>query len=319
MKKETCIVNLDLPPYERWGFLVDYKNEVNDLLQCYLNDFEGADFIFESIGMYKEVIISRDYLEEIEFIASISKFSANQVLIANLYYDILKFYLGCTAFAFEHNGKIIHARNLDWWTDNNLLSKHSKIFDFQSGGKTVFKTVGWFGFIGALSGIKPQKFSLTLNAVSSNDSPEIATPVSFLLRDVLATANSFEQAKLKLESTTIVSDCLLLLSGTQAHEMLVIERTPTRFATRAATNNFIVVTNDYKQLENNLTANSLLQHTSCGRYERAEILLNSSKPNNFEECFAILQDEKVMMGITVQQMVFDNQSGKIALKKTGLD
>jgi len=316
MKKEEYIVNLDLPPEERWKFLIDYKEEVNDLLQCYLNDFEGAEFIFESIGAYKQEIISEEYLKEIEFIASISKFSSNEILIANLYYDVLKFYLGCTAFAFENNGKVIHSRNLDWWTKNNLLSKHSKIFDFRRNGNTVFKTVGWVGFIGALSGIKPHKFSLTLNAVLSNDNPELAKPVSFLLRDILDSANTFEEAKRKLEITTIASDCLILLSGTKSKEMVVIERTPTRFATREAENNFIIVTNDYKQLENNLAEESILQSTSCGRFDRTKELLNKKKPINFEECFNILKDEKVMMGITVQQMVFDNNSGEIKLIKT---
>ncbi len=270
MTTNEHIINLDLPPYKRWEFLIDYKAEVNELLQYYLNDFNEANLIFESIGDYKNAIISSDYLEEIDFIASITNFSANEILIANLYYDILKFYLGCTAFAVNTGETVLHARNLDWHTENNLLSKHSKIFNFQRHGKTVFKTVGWLGFIGALSGTKPSKFSLTLNAVSSSDSPEIATPVSFLLRDVLDSSHSFEQAKTKLESTTIASDCLILLSGTQSHELVVIERTPKRFASRLPNNGYIVVTNDYKQLQNNLSEESILQTTSCRRYETAE-------------------------------------------------
>ena len=316
MKTEEFIVNLDLPADERWKFLLNFKQEINDLLQCYLNDFKDAAFIFESIGLYKQAIISNDYLNEIDFIASISNYSPDEVLIANLYYDVLKFYFGCTAFAFEHKGNIVHARNLDWWTENNLLSKHSKIFNFQRNGKTVFKTVGWVGFIGALSGIKPQKFSLTLNAVLSNDSPELATPISFLLRDVLTSAQTFDEAKKQLESTTIASDCLILLSGTQPNEMIVIERTPKRFATRQAENDFIIVTNDYKQLENNLSGESILQSTSCGRYERVETLLNYHKPNSLDESLKVLMDERIMMGITVQQMVFDNTSGEIKLRKT---
>jgi acid ceramidase/N-acylethanolamine-hydrolysing acid amidase len=316
MKQEEYIVNLDLPAEERWHFLVDYKEEVNDLLQCYLDDFKGSEFIFEGISEYKKAIISQEYLKEIEFIASISKFSADEVLIANLYYDVLKFYFGCTAFAFEKNGKVMHSRNLDWSTKNNLLSKHSKVFDFQRSGKTIFKTIGWVGFIGALSGIKPHKFSLTLNAVLSNDSPEIATPISFLLRDILTSANTFKEAKQALESITIASDCLILLSGTKANEIVVIERTPKRFSTREATNNFIVVTNDYKQLENNTTEESLLQATSCDRFDRTTALLNEKKPKNLDECIEILKDEKVMMKITVQQMVFDNNTGEIKLIKT---
>lgn len=315
MTQDEYVINLDLPPSLRWSFLVDHTEEINELLSCYLNDFEGADFIFDSVEAYKQEVISKDYLEEIEFIASISNYSPDQVLIANLYYDVLKFYLGCTAFAVEHQGGILHARNLDWWTDNDILGNYSKVFDFQRGGKTVFKTIGWFGFIGALSGTKPHGFSLTLNAVSSKDQAEIAVPVSFLLRDVLDACTDYDEAKEKLESTIIASDCLILLSGIREHEMVVVERSPKRFATRIAQNGYVVVTNDYKELENNVSGASVLQSTSCSRYERTVELLKANLPVDSNECFKILRDDKVLMGITVQHMVFDNNKGRAELIK----
>ena len=315
MQEPEIIINLDLPPSQRWAFLVDYASEINELIQCYLNDFQGAEYLFGAIGSFKHAVIASEYLEEIEFIASISKFTADEVLVANLYYDVLKFYFGCTAFAVESEGKMLHARNLDWWTDNNLLSRHSKIFAFQKQGQTVFKSVGWVGFVGVLSGVKPGKFSITLNAVLSKDQPEIAIPISFFIRDVLATANSFDEAKAKLENTTIASDCLLLLAGAQTGEMAVIERTPTRSATRNPERHFITVTNDYKLIEN-IVGESELQSTSCGRYDRAVSLLNQSTPQTTADCLAILQDENVMMGITVQQMVFHVATGEVELIKT---
>ena len=70
------IVNLDMGPSERWTFLKDYSAEVNDLLGCYLKDFSGEEYIFESINIYKDQIISEEYLAEIEYVASISKYSA---------------------------------------------------------------------------------------------------------------------------------------------------------------------------------------------------------------------------------------------------
>lgn len=312
---EEHIVDLDLPVNKRWGFLINYQSEINDLLQYYLSDLENADVRLDEICLQVKDKITTEYNEEIEFISSITNFSANEVLRANLYYDMLKFYLGCTAFGVEYNGRVLHSRNLDWWTENNILSSYSKIFDFRKSGKTVFKTVGWVGFIGVLSGTKPGKFSLTLNAVLSNDKPQIELPITFLIRDILSTADSFEEAKEKLERTKIASDCLLLLTGTKEGEMVVIERTPTRYATRTTDKKYIVVTNDYKKLENNSSEEGLLQLTSCGRFDRTENLLETMLPVNIEMCFNILQDENVMMGITVQQMVFDNQTGKVTLIK----
>jgi acid ceramidase len=314
MELTERIVDLELPVEKRWEFLEQFKMEINDLLDCYLNDFQEAAYLFKSIGDYKKEIISPNYLEEVKYIAAISKFDEDQVLIANLYYDVLKFYFGCTAFAVETGSTTYHCRNLDWHTNNNLLSRHSMVFNFKKNGETVFKTVGWPGFVGALSGTKPNKFSLTLNAVLSNDEPEIAFPVSFLLRDVLFKAESYQEAKEILESTPIASDCLILLSGIGRNEKVVIERTPKRFATRKSNDSFIVVTNDYKELENG-KADTLLQATSCGRYDRAIELLRQKIPDTSEKCINILQDDKVMMRMTVQQMIFNNRTGEINLVK----
>ena len=315
MNIKEHIVNLDLPAEHRWDFLSDYHDEIDDLLECYLNDFEGAELIFESIDMYKELVIPQDYIKEASSIAAISKFSENEVFIANLYYDVLKFYFGCTAFAVTNESTVLHARNLDWHTENNLLSEHTRIFNYQRGGRTIFKTVGWVGFIGALSGIKPGSFSVTLNAVLSNDSPEIAYPISFLLRDVLDVCSNYEQALQKLQETTIASDCLLLLSGISSNEKAVIERTPKRQATRFSTGSTIVVTNDYKELDNNETSESILQSTSCGRFDRASELINNNGIMNSSDCIKVLQDQNVMMGITVQQMCFNNTTGEIVVLK----
>jgi acid ceramidase len=310
------IIDLDLTPHERWQFLSGYITDMDELLSCYLRDFEGAEsMLLAGMIEYKKNILPAHYLEEIACVASFSRFSEDQVLLANLYYDILKLYFGCTAFAVNTGETTFHCRNLDWHTENNVLSRHSMIFDFRHDGETLFKTVGWPGFIGALSGTKPGKFSLTLNAVLSQDPPEVAFPISFLLRDVLTSADSYADARTMLEQTPIVSDCLILLSGIGAQEHIVIERTPRRAAVRETGEQFIAVTNDYKKLQNG-TGGNILQATSCSRYDRALTLLREAIPQNNEACLNILQDEDVAMQITVQQMVFNNKTGEISLLRT---
>jgi acid ceramidase/N-acylethanolamine-hydrolysing acid amidase len=309
------IVNLDLPPRERWQFLKAYTNEINELFHCYLQNAYGNDVFYEAVTQYKELIVPHEYQEELRAVADVCAFNENEVLVGNLYYDVLKFFFGCTAFA-THNGQtMLHSRNLDWPTDDNLLSRHSMIFDFQRGGQTVFKTVSWPGFIGALSGTKPGRFSITLNAVTSVDKPELAYPVTFLLRDVLTVAKSYPDAKKLLEETIIASDCLLLLSGVNPGEHVVVERTPKRHATRQSGENFIIVTNDYKQLENGLAEN-ILRETSCSRYERAQELLRTKELVSRADCFEILKDPDIQMQITVQQMVFDNTNGEVKVIRT---
>ena len=310
------VVNLDLAPEERWTFLADYKSEMEALFDCYLNDIISGIDQLKHLQGFEFQLIPESYLKEIEGIASMINFSPYEVLIANLYYDILKFYFGCSAFAYHNGERMFHARNLDWHTENNLLSDHSMIFEFQKEGKTIFQSVGWPGFIGVLSGNRPNSFSITLNAVLSEDPVELATPISFFIRDVLTEASTYKEAVNRLTNETLMSDSLLLISGIQTNEMCVIERTPKRFAVRKASSNFIAVTNDYKVLSNAFSEHNNLQSTSCGRYDAVVNYLSKKKVSNVQDCWDILQDGNVMMGITVQQMVFENPTGKIHLIKT---
>lgn len=311
---QEITINLDLPPNQRWDFAVDYRNEINELIACYQKDIEDYEALFEEYLVVFKTQIPAAYLEEIKCIAKYCDYNENQVLFANLYYDIVKYAFACTAFAYYQEGAIWHARNLDWWTENEALKKHTKIFNFSKKGKTVFQSVGWVGYAGVLSGMKPDCFSITLNAIVSDEAPNLAKPVSFLLREVLEGNYSFDSAKQLLEKTPIVCDCLLLLAGTKKNELVVIERTPTTSKTRTATENFIIVTNDYKEINTSKVGNeTILNETSCGRYDQTKELLESTFPKDEKECFEILNHPKVKMKITVQQMIFSAKRNKIQL------
>lgn len=312
---ETIEINLDLPPSQRWHFAKQYTQEINEIIAGYWKDFEDyVDLINEYLDLYKTLFIPDDYIQEIQCIAQYCAYNEDQILIANLYYDIIKFAFACTAFAFKNDDSIWHARNLDWWTENDILEKYTKVFNFTRGGNTVFKSVGWVGFVGVLSGYKPQNFAITLNAIVSEEPPHIAKPVSFLLREILEQDNNFQRAKKMLQETEIVCDCLLLLSGIENDEMVVIERTPRTSKTRQSENGFIIVTNDYKLINHEGKNGNILNDTSCGRYDKTASLLKEKTPSNATECFKILSNEAVKMQITVQQMVFNSKQNLLEIK-----
>jgi hypothetical protein len=312
---QTIEVNLDLPPKDRWHFAANYTQEINEIIACYWIDLEDYVELIESyLDAYKSLFIPSSYIEEIQCIANYCDYTADQILIANLYYDIVKFAFACTAFAFEKDDSIWHARNLDWWTENDVLKKYTKTFNYTKGGKTVFQSVGWVGFVGVLSGVKPNQFSITLNAIVSDEAPNMAKPITFLLREVLEGNSNFQQAQEILEQTEIICDCLLLVAGTTADEIIVIERTPRSSKTRYAENGFIIVTNDYKKIAYESKNQSALKDTSCGRYDKTKFLLKQELPSNTSDCFEILNNKAVKMQITVQQMVFNAKLGLVEVK-----
>lgn len=311
---ERIKINLDLTPEERWKFLKKYNQEVNELIKYYLSDLGDVGMFKEFIDHYKLVNISKSYQDEIKVVSRETLFSENDVLITNLYYDALKMVFGCTAFCSMNNNELLHARNLDWWSEKNILGDYTKIFDFEKNGKIVYSTIGWPGFIGALSGVKKGAFSITLNAVLSNESPQFATPITFLIRDVLENVSNFDDAVNILSKTIIASDCLIMVVGCKKNECVVIERTPTRFAIRKSTNSCLIVTNEYLSLLENRLTNDTLQLTASSRYERVRELISQKSPKSISDHFNILSDSKIQMGITVQQMVLNPNTGEINLK-----
>lgn len=313
MKRIT--INLNSNPQERWNCIESYRNEINELIGMYLNDLEDISFFESVIDYYKMSYINPEYIKELEGIASFTDFNVNQLLLANLYYDALKLVFGCTAFSVATEHGNLHVRNLDWWSDNNLLKQYSKIFDFEKDGEIIFSSVGWPGFIGVFSGLKAHKYAITLNAVLSQEQPKLAPPITFKIREVLESTDSYADAVKILTTESIASDCLLLITGTNQHERLVIERTPTMgYIRKPDTKNNLVVTNGYLKMTNKNIEGDVLQESSCGRQDRALELLNKAKPETIQDCFQIIDDANIKMGITMQQMVFNVNQGTISLK-----
>lgn len=246
-----------------------------------------------------------------------------EVLVANLYYDAFRAILGCTAFALDTPEGPIHARNLDWWTENNMLSDYTLVVEYEGGScPGSYKSVSWPGFIGVFSAVAAGRFAVTLNAVISAETPQLAQSITLLLRSVFDTATDYRQAVKKLSETPIAADCLLLVTGTKSGEMAVIERTSTRAEIRQPTNGLVVVTNDYRAMDSGFAPaeGNELQATACSRFDRATALAQSARPTTAADCFAILQDSEVKMGITVQHMVMQASTGflDVRLPTTGL-
>jgi len=301
-------VDLARPATLRWELSSTQEAAARDLLAVYQRDLGlPAPMVAE----LSRPAVRADYWAEMQGIALRAGIPIEEVVCGNLYYDALKAVLvGCTAFAVDTPAGPLHARNLDWWSEDDSLRRHTVQTKFAGAPAGEFTTVGWPGFVGAFSGIAPNRFAITLNAVISDEPIQISTPVVFALRQVLEEAASFESALQTLRTMPLASDSLLLLTGVGKGEMAVIERTPDRAEVRFAENGCIFVTNDYRKMHTGLrNFESELQATACGRYDRISELVATRVPMDATECLAYLSDPSVRMGITVQQMVFHAATG----------
>jgi hypothetical protein len=305
-------VDLTKPPSRRWALSPEQVTQARGLLEVYQRDLGIPSFLVAQIA---RPIVHDDYWGEMESLAAQAGVPVDDVVCGNLYYDALKTILmACTAFAVDTPSGPLHARNLDWWTENGLLASCTMSTRFLGAPAGEFTIVGWPGFVGAFSAIAPGRFAVSLNAVLSDEPPQAATPIVFLLRQVLETAPDFQSALDALTTTPVASDSLLLLTGTRAGEMAVVERTPTRGEVRHPIAGRLFVTNDYRAIETGRGRDSELHATACARYDRASNLVAARPPRSAEECLAYLDDPAVRMGITVQQMVFQASSGMCVVR-----
>jgi hypothetical protein len=152
---------------------------------------------------------------------------------------------------------------------------------------------------------------VSLNAVLSFEPTGLGAPVVYLLRSVLERSRTFDDALRVLSESPIPCDCLLLLTGTRAGELVVIERTPSRYSIRNATGGHVCVTNGYQQLDLKAAdGESPLLATSCQRLNRLETLIGARRPETPSDCLLYLSDPEVRMRITAQQMVFRATTGE---------
>jgi acid ceramidase len=309
------VVDLRRAPADRWHFTPTQLGHARELIRLYTTELGLRTDFSESLTAAVKDLVRPDHWQEMESLSRLLGLPVRDVVLCNCYYDALKSILGqtfgCTAFAVETPGGILHARNLDWWAENGVLERCTATSHFSGAQAGDFTTVGWPGFIGVFSGIAPGRFAISLNAVLSRDPVQVATPVVFLIRAVLEEARSFSDALATLSNAVLPCDCLLLLTGVRAGELVVIERTPSRYALRHAKDGYVCVTNGYLQLDAGLGAShSELLATWCARFERVGALVSRSRPGSSEECFQYLEDPQVRMNITVQHMVFCAATGE---------
>jgi acid ceramidase len=301
-------VDLSKEPVLRWKFSEEQLRWARELQATYQRDLGLPASLVAELS---RPVIGEAYWNEMVGIAEQAKVPIGDVVCGNLYYDALKSVLmGCTAFAVDTPEGPLHARNLDWWTENDALRRYTMLTRFTGGAAGEFSSVGWPGFTGVFSAMAPGRFAVTLNAVISDEPVRAASPVVFLLRQVLEEAADFRTALRLLSTVPVASDSLLLLTGVRLGEMVVIERTPTRSKVRFSENGCIFVTNDYRALETGLRRmDSVLQATACRRHERISELVTQRAPGSAGECLLYLEDPEVRMGMTVQQMVFQASVG----------
>jgi hypothetical protein len=142
LRLQELTIDLQRQPGERWHLTPAQCQQARELLTSYKADLGITQGVAELFSAAAKEFVRLDYWLEMESLAKAVDLSIADVAVCNFYYDALKVVLGCTAFAVDAGGSVLHARNLDWWSKNAALARYTTVSHFIGGPAGPFTTVG---------------------------------------------------------------------------------------------------------------------------------------------------------------------------------
>ena len=236
-------INLDLPAKERWADIgKTYAGKTNALFKQ-IGRLVVLPVVLETASILAAHLfryIHQPYRDEILGFANNANVSVGEVVLGNLLYDITAYKKAirhleeeCTSIVAEDTtGKIYHGRNFDYLL--GILRELAIIVEFQRNGETLYTGTTIAGYVGLVTGQKPDEFTVSLDQrntgawwLNDMEAAKIGTRgiVNFLIRDVLADPNSnFNTAVHTFSITPLIAPAYIIVGGTRPGEGVVITR-----------------------------------------------------------------------------------------------
>jgi acid ceramidase len=193
--------------------------------------------------------LPQPYADELRGIANVSGVPLGEIVLYNVFYEV---FTVCTSIVAEdEQGKLYHARNLDFglflgwnekthdWAITERLRKTIVNVDWKKGGKTIFKSVNFAGFVGVYNGVRPKAFTVTANErFDLKDGGYIgilkwlmgdnsASWMTLLVREVMENATSYNEAVQRLSNTKLMAPVYYIVGGNSSGQGSIIVRSRT--------------------------------------------------------------------------------------------
>ncbi len=250
---------------------------------------------------------------EVVGVAKLASADWRDIMLANLSYDLVIASLGCSTIALPTRDGPVLARNMDWFPEE-LLARATYLLRYNHLGEPRFISAGWPGSVGVVTGMSRRGFAFALNAVTGPEkTAKTGYPVLLHLRRVVEDARDYDDALAMLRDHRLTSPALFTLVGTENHQRVVIERTPTRHVLRQpAENEPLFTTNDYRvmfqETERRIEApGTNFYVTTCHRYDALCRFFEGWSPDQSADdarLLYILSDPEVIQTITAQHVIF---------------
>lgn len=257
-------IDLNKGPAERWNEAIEKDlSDAKRIVKAGMKDFPqwvqmlaawGGASLFGAIYRFS----GGPHDEELEAWASKLKINFGLLAMINCAYELEQLResflfppfasgkrMGCSAAVVElAGGEPVHVRNLDWPIQN--MGGCTRIYEFKRGDHR-FLVVGFPGAVGALSGMVPGQYSVTINWAPPQTFPNLEYAPSLLLRKVLEECPTYQEAVERLKRTRLCTSVFYMVCGTNPGESCLIERTPDDCNARLINNGYIVQTNHFDE------------------------------------------------------------------------
>merc|ERR1712086_1239227 len=246
-------VDLDQPPAQRWKHVVADFTEELPRARTYLdqmvkqteaalnpkgNWFKGQaiKLAFMCGGDIRERAVAlceanpAIELAEIEAVAALAGFSVPDFCLLQIAYELSA---SCTSVVapLSTGDQPCHARTMDWGT--LFLRELAIQVQFVRGEEPLFVASTWCGYLGILTGMRPNGWSVSINYRSGSGQigdnfdagKDGAWPIGFLIRDTLSTVSTYEKAIAVLQDAPLMAPTYITIAGVQPGEAICLSRT----------------------------------------------------------------------------------------------
>lgn len=243
-------IDLTLDPEKRWGSvdvspISDLVEQAKEELDEVLPRWQRAALL-AATKMLKHAYGESEYVREIKGLARMAGVSFDELLLLNLSYDLSSSgfeypgMLGCTA-ALIRDRDVVIARTMDWGFPE-AIRDHTTLYRFKHNDHEVL-TAGFPGFIGVVSGVSSLGLAVTLNQAFPGELPQMATPVPWLVRDVLTHTSTYKEAVRMISTTPAASGGFYVVSD--GRQGALIESTGREDFIHELEEKYLVVANHY--------------------------------------------------------------------------
>jgi acid ceramidase len=244
-------IDLDQPADQRWNEVAtDYSDKIRELIGVIKNftvpffQDKLIDWIDNNLDLWDNRL-PEPYASELRGMARVTGVPLGEIVLYNIFYEI---FTVCTSIvAQDPSGKLYHARNLDFglflgWDYNThewmVTSKLRDIvinLEWKKNNQTFYKSVNFAGYVGIYNGLKQNKFTITANERFDVDGgyrgiakwlegDNTAKWMTWLTRDTMEQADSYEEAVFMLSNRTLMSPVYFIVGGSAAGEGCIVTR-----------------------------------------------------------------------------------------------